>query len=140
MKIPSQAVSGGLENLPDRIRRVRRIAKVTQAELARSVGVSASAVAQWEQPNGTRPGISHLIAVSRLAAISLDWLATGEGKPRRASIEPAEHAISPDMYACDLLEESLLFEFRKLSLRARRALMDFIHEFAAGKRTPRKRG
>ena len=140
MKLLSHASASPLENLPDRIRRARRIAQITQAELARSVGVSASAVAQWEQACGTRPGTAHLVAVSRMISISLEWLATGEGTPRKASLTKQDCAVALDVYARDMAEEILLTEFRKLPASARRHLLEFMREMAVVRHTVRKRG
>lgn len=139
MKKPSDTEGAGLAHLPDRLRRARRLASISQAALAQAVGISASAVAQWEQVEGTLPGLAHLVAVARVTGVSIDWLATGVGRPRQA-VAPEEHAtLVADAYARDAAEESLLREFRVMTPRARRLLVELVEELGqAGSRARRR--
>lgn len=123
-----------------RVRRARTDAKLTQAALAREIGVSASAVAQWEKAGGTRPGLPYMVAISRLTGVALDWLATGEGKPRRRSGTGDEPTMVHEAYAHDLVEENLLKAFRRLSTRTRRLLAELFVELGEESRRARKRG
>ena len=55
---------------------LRRGAGLTQAELARSIHVSPSAIGMYEQ--GRRlPAAPILVALSRVLGVSLDYLVTG---------------------------------------------------------------
>lgn len=63
-----------------RIRRARRLALVSQNELARRVGVNRSAVAQWESASSTTcPSVGHLIDLAVETGVNFEWLATGRG-------------------------------------------------------------
>jgi DNA-binding transcriptional regulator YiaG len=49
---------------------------------ARSAGVSEAVVRKWRS-GCSDPSRHHLVAISRAANVSLEWLATGEGSKRR---------------------------------------------------------
>lgn len=137
--MPSATEGTGLAQLPDRLRRARRLASISQASLAQAVGISPSAVAQWEQIDGTLPGLAHLVTVARVTGVSMDWLATGAGRPRHAAA-PEEHAtLIADAYARDATEEGLLREFRMMSPRARRLMAELVEELAQGQNRTRRR-
>ena len=60
-----------------RIAALRRQAGMSQAELARALAVSPSAVGMYEQ--GRRePSVDRIVALSRLFGVSADFLLTGE--------------------------------------------------------------
>ena len=60
-----------------RIAALRRQADMSQAELARALAVSPSAVGMYEQ--GRRePSMDRIVALSRLFGVSADFLLTGE--------------------------------------------------------------
>ena len=82
MKI-SRTASDDRVKLAGRIRVARRDAKLTQTALAERVGVTPSAAAQWEHPNGTSPGTPRLQEIAAATGVSFEWLATGRGERRR---------------------------------------------------------
>src|SRR5688572_25312352 len=96
--------------LNDRIRRARRISQLTQADLARKVGVKPSAVAQWEA-GSTTPSVTHLISAAQVANVSFEWLATGRGTAVSMAEIPAADLAA---FAQDLDEERLLLLFRRI--------------------------
>jgi len=116
--------------LADRIRQARRAAKLSQADLAGTLEVASSAVAQWESPNGTTPRIEKFPALADAVGVSVDWLLTGRSEKRRQRIVD-EHlpAITPDSFARDIDEELLLKQFRLLPVRIRRLFMGLLAEF-----------
>ena len=60
-----------------RVAALRRQAGMSQAELARALAVSPSAVGMYEQ--GRRePSMDRIVALSRLFGVSADFLLTGE--------------------------------------------------------------
>ena len=62
--------------LGQRIAALRRQAGLNQAELARQLRVSPSAIGMYEQ--GRRePSLDTLVAMARIFGVSLDYLATG---------------------------------------------------------------
>jgi transcriptional regulator with XRE-family HTH domain len=137
MKSPSAANSKEYGRLGDRIRTARHRADLSQTELAKALGVSASAVAQWEHPRGTRPSLDNLIRVAEAAAVSFEWLATGvaANRPRARQAGMMETpAVSLDVYARTLQEETLLDRFRDVPARRQPLLITIAEEFSATKR------
>lgn len=68
-------------DLAERIRAARNRAGMTQAQLARSVGVSREAVSQWEAKDPTKrtaPNNVNLAKVARTCRVSMDWLSGHE--------------------------------------------------------------
>lgn len=51
--------------------------KLTQEQLALEIGVTRSAVANWE--GGLEPTLGNLIAIAVRCGVSIEWLATGRG-------------------------------------------------------------
>jgi transcriptional regulator with XRE-family HTH domain len=134
MKISSAAIEER-NRISDRIRRARRGARLSQTALAARVGVTSSAVAQWEHPSGTCPALSRLQAVATATAVSFEWLATGRG-PQNRGMKPEGQetpAIKLDLFALDDSEETLLRRFRTLSPRGRLMLVGFLQELKAAK-------
>lgn len=122
--------------LSDRIRLARHDAKLTQTELAQRLGVTPSAAAQWEHPNGTTPGVHRLRAIASATAVLFDWLASGEGPRRKTKADQDDSipALKLEHFAQDNAEEILLMRFRMLSPRGRQLLSDLLEEFKVSKR------
>ncbi|MFC4728355.1 helix-turn-helix transcriptional regulator [Coralloluteibacterium thermophilus] len=118
-----------MHTLSNRIRQARGLLPMTQAELARQVGVQRSAVAQWEQHNGTAPSIRHMLQIAQVTGTCLEWLATGRG-PVRIDQSETTAAVVLDDYAQDHLESRLLEAFRKIPRRQREPLVGMIEMMA----------
>lgn len=122
--------------LADRIRQARRAARLSQADLADSLDVASSAVAQWESPHGTTPRIEKFPALAAAVGVSVDWLLTGRSDKRRhqrMADEPLP-AITPDSFARDVDEELLLKQFRRLPARVRSLFISLLLEFGSRRR------
>lgn len=131
MKSLSNA-NGPVSALADRIRAARRAAQLSQAELAESLNIASSAVAQWESVNGTTPRIEKFPALASAMGVSVDWLLTGRGDKRRPrQYDEAAPAITPDSFARDIDEELLLKQFRRLQPRARELFMGLLTELGS---------
>lgn len=118
--------------LADRIRLARRSAKLSQSELAESLDVAASAVAQWESPHGTSPRIEKFPALAAAVGVTVEWLLTGRGGKRRPrSSDDHAPAITPDSFARDEDEEMLLKQFRRLPVRRRDVVMRLLVELGS---------
>lgn len=91
-----------------RILRARRQANLTQTLLATKVGVHRSAVAQWEQPNGTSPSVHHLEQIATLTGVYFEWLATGRGamRPTGGEFDPTIDMVdfAQTEFECRILE------------------------------------
>jgi transcriptional regulator with XRE-family HTH domain len=115
--------------LPGRIRKARNLARLSQAELARRVGVKRSAVTQWEHPTGTTPSVEHLIQIAMLTGARFEWLATGRGSSQLEEDE-ANAAVIVDDYARDEHESLALGQLRQLSPSKRRLALDILRLMA----------
>jgi len=112
---------------PNRIRHARRLAHLTQAKLAESIGVGASAVAQWELPNGTSPTVEHLDRIAAVCHVSFEWLATGRGNAVKGVEETP--AVDTLQLTADEFEDRLLVAFRRMGRRKREPFVRWMEEF-----------
>ena len=64
--------------LGDRIREARLQYGMSQAELARRIGISATALNQIESGKTPDPGVSRIIGIARVLGVSTDALLLGE--------------------------------------------------------------
>lgn len=67
------------ETIGDRIRRVRKELKLTQQQVASSIGVSPTSIVFWER-NETTPKGSNLIALCKKLRVDPQWLQSGKGE------------------------------------------------------------
>lgn len=110
--------------LPTRIRLARTAAKLSQAELARRVGVKRSAVTQWEHPAGTVPSMPHLLQIAIETGTCTEWLATARGLMHGDAAAPApSDDIDPD-------EREALARFRRLPPHKRRIALQILDVLA----------
>lgn len=114
--------------LPTRIRKARLSAKLSQAELARRVGVKRSAVTQWEHPTGTSPSMHHLLQIAVETGTGIEWLATARGPMQSDGIEPTTVLIED--YAQDTTESEALLRFRRLPAHKRRIALQILDVLA----------
>lgn len=125
-----------------RIRHARVKALLSQAALAKAVGVNRSAVAQWERPDGSRPTSENLAKVAVATAVHFEWLATGRG-PVIMSEDGAESGEGPalllQLYAHDEMEERLLAAVRTLEYWQLVAIADLAETFSSRKLVMRTR-
>ena len=112
-----------------RIRRARTVGNLTQDQLAMLVGVHRSAVAQWEQSDGTTPSLEHLGKIAEVLEVSFEWLATGRGRIKLDSSYETGERIPSD-FARDELEERILLASRRLNMRKREAVLALMEALA----------
>ena len=105
----------------DRIRRARRMKGWSQAGLARSLGVSTSAVGHWERPDGHQPSCENLIEIANHLSVSVEWLAVGRGTMYRTGSVDANIGT-----VLNGEEEALLKSYQNLPSSSRALLMQFI--------------
>jgi transcriptional regulator with XRE-family HTH domain len=112
-------------SMSSRVRRARTLVSLTQAELARRVGVERSAVTQWERQHGTTPSVEHLAQIAVETGVHFEWLATGRGQSRP---DPGafEAALVVEDFARDATESSALTALRRLSPRRRSAAVQIL--------------
>ena len=112
-----------------RIRRARILRKSTQAGLAAQVGVHRSAVAQWEQRQGTTPSVTHLAKIAEALDVSFEWLATGRGRMKLGAAYEAGERI-PVEFARDEMEELILSASRHLNAHKQAAVLALMEALA----------
>lgn len=102
-----------MKKFGDRLKVFRKQAGLTQEQVAEEVGLTKSAVSQWET-NVSQPDIPSLIVLRRLFGVSLDVLICGD---------------SPDGNEGMLLsasERSLVQRFRSLPPKKREAALNLL--------------
>ena len=85
------------EGAATRIREARRSLGLTQDELARRVGVSRSAIAQWETDR-TGQVRANLARVAAVLGVSIGYLITGESDAGRIVVETADERALINLY------------------------------------------
>lgn len=114
-----------MHTLPTRIRKARLAAQLTQAEMARRIGVKRSAATQWEHPLGTSPSMHHLIQIAIETGTCVEWLGTGRGPSRCDGTETAP-ALPREDCAQDASESEALLRFRKLPAQKRKIALQML--------------
>ena len=107
----------GTEGVATRIREARRALGLTQDELARRIGVSRSAIAQWETDR-TGQVRANLARVAAVLGVSIGYLITGESEAGLLNVETAD-------------ERALLSLYRQLREPARSELLRNARRMAA---------
>jgi len=101
----------------DRIRELRKSLKISQAELAKKIGVSSGNVGDWERGRA-KPGVDALKNLSKFFNKSIDWLITGE-EPKSSNNEYPDEIVlkKQDIKILPLsnTERDILKKFRELS-------------------------
>lgn len=119
-------------SLGSRVRVARRRAGVSQAGLAEMVGVTRSAVANWESSSArTYPSAQRLQRIAEETGVSYEWLATGRGSPAPDDSEiPAADAELIE----DPVERLLLEGFRASNEALRQGLLAIAESQLRGRR------
>ena len=113
-----------MTNLTDRIRAARKQAGLTQAEVARALRISVSAVNQWEQGLIKNIKLCHFFAFANLLGQDPQWLATG--KTFSPSFKPASTSPLSNEPALTNEEKILLHQVRRLNATPRKMLIKFL--------------
>jgi Predicted transcriptional regulators len=115
-----------------RIRAARIRAGFSQADLASKIGVSRTAIANWESAKSrTRPSSERLEAICHLAGVSWEWLATGRGTATFTS--DSILAMDVDLVE-DPVERRLLALFRQGNSAHKEALIALLESGMARQR------
>ena len=100
-----------------RLIKIRREKKLSQQALADLIGVSRSALAQWET-DMSRPSLDNLRKIAEILDISFEWLATGRGNQYIT--------VSNDEISDDELDNEINRMLLRLNTRHKKALLDVI--------------
>ena len=111
-----------LKSIRQRIEAIRRAQGLTQAEFARALGVSQSAISKYL--NNRLPPADVLLRMAQLGRTTMEWILTGEKAYWYAGRVEDETAA----YDADL---SLARAISRLPQDARQALVTLIHRLGA---------
>ncbi len=105
-------------SIGDRIRAARTDRSLTQDELARQIGVSRSAVAQWETGR-TGQITGNLTRIAAALQVSVEYLVHGDDKRAPAEARQGDELALLRLYrACDPADrQMLLHTARRLARR-----------------------
>ena len=118
-----------MEEIKDRIKKIRHSLKLTQRQLADQLGIGWETVAGWEQGK-IKPGHARLYVIADKFGVNLDWLLKGEGLPYKKDLEQAAQNVE-DIEVIKRLFNALPPEYQDKILTA---LRDMI---ATGATSPR---
>ena len=122
-----------------RMQRARRRVGLSQVALAVQVGVSRSAVSQWEMPHHKMPNLEHLQRIAQVTQVQFEWLASGRGQMELGAMAALDSVETADAVLVeDALELRLLRAFRDTPPQARVPLVE-VAEIMASQRTGRMR-
>lgn len=108
----------------ERIRRARRRAGISQAQLAAAVRVRRSAVSNWESVADVHPTMVNLAAIAQACDVSLDWLGTGRGV---MSVDNLDDIQAADAELIDApAERRLLAIYRSLPRHSQTLVLDLL--------------
>lgn len=82
-----------------RVKKAREHAKLSQAELARRLGLKPQAIQYLEEPKNNARGSKHTAAIARECGVDPNWLGRGEGTmlvAAQARQPEARYGVSPE--------------------------------------------
>lgn len=82
-----------IETIGDRIRRVRKELKLTQKQVASSIGVTPTSIVFWER-NETTPKGKNLLSLCKKLRVDPHWLETGKGDRNQNNVAPVSDSHS----------------------------------------------
>ncbi|MFK0572691.1 helix-turn-helix domain-containing protein [Endozoicomonas sp.] len=108
-------------NLTTRILCSRKDKKFSQQALADLIGVSRSALAQWETSMSS-PSLGNLRKMAEILEISFEWLATGRGN---------QYLVQVSDTICDSeVDGEIINQLYRMNLMKKRALLNMIQAMA----------
>lgn len=117
----------------ERIKELRKQKKISQAELAKNINVSAGNVGDWERGKA-KPGADAIISLIQYFSVSADWLLTGNSKNSTGQNINLEHNlditrknIDPDTLSLNSEERSLILAFRSFDEFSKDLLKDTVN-------------
>ena len=115
-----------MNTLANRIREAREKVGLSQAEVAKSLNISASAVNQWEQGLSKNIKLEHFFDLAALLQQDPQWLGAGTVFPQRRRTRATLPARCQPVVSLNGDEKVLLHHFRRLPDKLRRQLLKFI--------------
>ncbi len=106
------------QSFTERIRAARLQAGLSQADVAKALHVSASAVNQWELGFSKNIKLEHFFALAKLLRQDPQWLATG------TAFTPLRQSHTTDPLTPE--EKAILHQIRRLPHMTRKGLLQFL--------------
>lgn len=113
-----------MNKLADRIRTAREEAGLSQADVAKALRISASAVNQWEQGFCKNIKLEHFFALASLLRQNPQWLATGMVLPYLNRTQTRLPKL--DDPPLTRQEKALLHQIRQMPDRPQKGLLKFL--------------
>ncbi|WP_257295173.1 helix-turn-helix domain-containing protein [Endozoicomonas sp. YOMI1] len=108
-------------NLTTRILCSRKDKKFSQQALADLIGVSRSALAQWETSMSS-PSLDNLRKMAEILEVSFEWLATGRGN---------QYLVSSDEVISDSeVDGEIIGQLHRMNLMKKRAILNVMRAMA----------
>ena len=108
-------------NLTTRILRSRKDKKLSQQALAGLIGVSRSALAQWETEMSS-PSLGNLRKMAEVLDVSFEWLATGRGNQFLAT--------STDTVDDNQVDDEIIRNLTAMNVKKKRAILNIMKAMA----------
>lgn len=106
--------------LPERIKKIRRDAKLTQSEFGKIVGLGTGSITNIETGRD-KPGTPRLFLIAEKFGVNPEWLIEGKGEPYRTQ--------TVDDETRDRIErEHIRKLFSELSPKTQRIVLDVLRE------------
>ena len=113
-----------MSTLTERIRDAREQAGLSQADVAKALRISASAVNQWELGFSKNIKLEHFFALARLLRQDPQWLATGTVFPYVRQTQATPPKLDGPLLTRE--EKAILHHIRHLPDPARKGLLKFL--------------
>ena len=125
-------------SLTERIRTAREQAGLSQADVAKALRISASAVNQWEQGLSKNIKLRHFFALASLLGQDPRWLATGTVSPYVRHTQATPPKLDDPPLTSE--EKALLHQVCQMPSRLRKVLLRFLRGLNDAWVTPDKPG
>ena len=108
-----------MKSLATRISKARLAKNLSKKQLADKLGVSSSAISQYESSSyfQTEPSVKNLIKLSKILGVSAEWLMTGRGMQEIESFlinEKISYLSDKKVITLSEQEKEILIIFEKL--------------------------
>lgn len=113
-----------MSKLPDRIRTARKEVGLSQADVAKALRISPSAVNQWEQGFCKSIKLEHFFALASLLRQDPQWLATGTVLPYLRRTQTRLPKLEEPPLTRE--EKALLHQVRRMPSKLRKVLPKFL--------------
>lgn len=116
--------------LADRIRRIRKLTGMSQKQLAHTLNVQRSTVANWESIDEITPSADRLHKLASACNVSFEWLATGRGEMSLPGHVHDVPAVEDLLVLEDFREIRLVQAWRSAPARVKQLIVEMAESHA----------